>query len=110
MAAMNAGLHLNRYVVEPGSKVKLGKTDPGDTSGFKGKKADGEKAIDSLIKKLDPLQELLYAEHKHKLLVVLQGMDSSGKDGTIRRVFEGVNPEGARQDSPGRKPWENEYS
>jgi PPK2 family polyphosphate:nucleotide phosphotransferase len=39
---------------------------------------------------------LLYAEHKHKVLVVLQGMDSAGKDATIRKVFEGVNPEGVR--------------
>jgi len=93
---LNLGLHLKRYLVEPGTKVRLDKIDPGDTSGFKGSKADGEKAIDSLIRKLDPLQELLYAEHKHRLLVVLQGMDSSGKDGTIRRVFEGVNPEGVR--------------
>ena len=76
--------------------MRLGRIDPGDTSGFKGNKADGEKAIDSLTRKLDPLQELLYAEHKHSLLLVLQGMDSSGKDGTIRRVFEGVNPQGVR--------------
>jgi PPK2 family polyphosphate:nucleotide phosphotransferase len=93
---MSAGLHVRRYIVEPGSKVRLGKVDPGDTSGFKGNKADGERVIDSIVGKLDPLQELLYAEHKHRVLVVLQGMDSSGKDGTIRRVFEGVNPEGVR--------------
>ena len=90
------GLHIKRYVVEPGSKVRLGRIDPGDTSGFKGGKPEGEKAIGAITKKLDPLQELLYAEHKHRLLVVLQGMDSSGKDGTIRRVFEGVNPQGVR--------------
>ena len=89
-------VHLKRYVVRPGSKVRLGELDPGDTSGFKGGKAAGEKAIDRAVRKLDPLQELLYAEHKHKFLVVLQGMDSSGKDGTIRRVFEGVNPQGVR--------------
>lgn len=93
---MSAEHHIKRYIVESGSKVRLGKVDPGDTSGFKGNKTDGEKAIDSITRKLDPLQELLYAEHKHRLLVVLQGMDSSGKDGTIRRVFEGVNPEGVR--------------
>ena len=104
---MGADLHLKRYLVEPGSKVKLGEVDPGDTSGFKGGKPDGEKAIDSLIKKLDPLQELVYAEHRHKLLIVLQGMDSSGKDGTIRRVFEGVNPEGVRVAHFG-KPTEEE--
>ena len=89
-------LHLKRYVVEPGSKVRLGSIDPADTSGFRGDKKAGEREIDVVIRKLDPLQELLYAEHKHRLLVVLQGMDSSGKDGTIRRVFEGVNPEGVR--------------
>jgi len=89
-------LHLNRYKVEPGSKVRLGETDPADTSGFNGDKKAGEKEIDSVVRKLDPLQELLYAEHKHSLLVVLQGMDAAGKDGTIRRVFEGVNPQGVR--------------
>lgn len=93
---MAARLHLKRYLVTPGSKVRLGRVDPGDTSGFEGDKRDGEKEIDAIIRKLDPLQELLYAEHKHKVLLVLQGMDSSGKDGTIRRVFEGVNPEGVR--------------
>ena len=89
-------IHVKRYMIKPGSKVRLGEIDPGDTSGFDGDKKDGEKAIDVILNKLDPLQELLYAEHKHKVLVVLQGMDTSGKDGTIRRVFEGVNPEGVR--------------
>jgi PPK2 family polyphosphate:nucleotide phosphotransferase len=87
---------MKQYVVKPGSKVRLAKVDPGDTSGFHGNKKDGEKVIDAIVKKLDPLQELLYAGHEHKLMVVLQGMDSSGKDGTIRRVFEGVNPQGVR--------------
>ena len=87
---------MKRYLVEPGAKVHLGRLDPGDTSGFGGDKKDGERAIDSIVRRLEPLQELLYAEHKHKLLLVLQGMDASGKDGTIRRVFEGVNPEGVR--------------
>jgi len=89
-------LHAKRFLVKPGSKVHLDRTDPGDTSGFDGDKDDGEKAIDAVVGKLDTLQELLYAEHKHKILLVLQGMDASGKDGTIRRVFEGVNPEGVR--------------
>jgi PPK2 family polyphosphate:nucleotide phosphotransferase len=93
---VGADLHLRRYLVKPGARVSLSGVDPGDTSGFDGGKKEGEKAIDGLAKKLDPLQELLYAEHKHRLLLVLQGMDSSGKDGTIRRVFEGVNPQGVR--------------
>jgi len=45
---------------------------------------------------MEELQELLYAEHKHKVLIVLQAMDTGGKDGTIRRVFDGVNPQGVR--------------
>lgn len=76
--------------------MNLSKWNPADTSGFEGDKGDGEKAIDAILKKIDPLQELLYAEHKHRVLVVLQGMDTSGKDAIIRRVFEGVNPEGVR--------------
>jgi len=93
---MTRNLHVKRYMVKPGSRVHLGKMDPSDTSGYDGDKKDGEKAIDAILRKLDPLQELLYAEHKHKVLLVLQGMDTSGKDATIRRVFEGVNPEGVR--------------
>jgi len=93
---MTKNIHVKRYMVKPGSKVHLDKIDPSDTSGFDGDKNDGEKVIDAILRKLDPLQELLYAEHKRKVLIVLQGMDTSGKDGTIRRVFEGVNPEGVR--------------
>ena len=87
---------MDRYQVRAGQKVRLDAWDPGDTSGFKGKKKEGLAALADLQDKLDPLQELLYAEHKHKVLVVLQGTDTSGKDGTIRRVFEGVNPQGVR--------------
>jgi PPK2 family polyphosphate:nucleotide phosphotransferase len=84
------------YLLKEGSEVSLHRWNPDATRGFKGDKRDGLKAIDAIIRKLDPLQELLYAENKHSVLVVLQGMDSSGKDATIRKVFEGVNPEGVR--------------
>ena len=70
--------------------------NPGDISGFDGNKEDALKESEKLIKKLEELQEILYAEHKHKVLIVLQAMDTGGKDGTIRRVFEGVNPQGVR--------------
>jgi len=93
---MTKNFHVKRYTVKPDSKVRLEDVDPNDTSGFDGDKKDGEKEIDAILGKLDPLQEVLYAEHKHKFLIVLQGMDTAGKDGTIRRVFEGVNPEGVR--------------
>jgi PPK2 family polyphosphate:nucleotide phosphotransferase len=87
---------MDRYRIRENANVRLDAWDPGDTSAFKGKKKDGLAALAELREKLDPLQEMLYAEHKHKVLVVLQGMDTSGKDGTIRRVFEGVNPQGVR--------------
>jgi PPK2 family polyphosphate:nucleotide phosphotransferase len=85
-----------RYRVAPGQKVHLGQWNPSNTAGFKGKKEDGLVELQKLSRTLEPLQEMLYAEHKHKLLVVLQGLDTAGKDGTIRRVFEGVNPQGVR--------------
>jgi len=87
---------VKQYLVRPGERVRLDRADPDDTSGFDGVKDDGQKDIEKLTVRLAKLQELLYAEHKHSMLVVLQGMDSAGKDGTIRRVFEGVNPQGVR--------------
>ena len=83
---------MKRYLVEPGKKIKLAEQDPDDTSEFKGGKEDGKKAVAELNLKLQELQELLYAEGKHKVLVVLQAMDTGGKDGVIRHVFDGVNP------------------
>ena len=70
--------------------------NPNDTSGFDGKKEDALKESEKLLRKLEQLQEKLYAEHKHKVLIVLQALDTGGKDGTIRRVFEGVNPQGVQ--------------
>ncbi len=82
--------------LEPGSKVRIKDLDPSSTAGFEGGKKDGLDELKGLLQELDSLQELLYAEHKHKVLIVLQAMDTGGKDGTIRRVFEGVNPQGVR--------------
>jgi PPK2 family polyphosphate:nucleotide phosphotransferase len=87
---------MKRYMIRPGEPAHLELADPDDTSGFNGVKDDGRKKLEKLTARLEELQELLYAEHKHAILVVLQGMDSAGKDGTIRRVFSGVNPEGVR--------------
>lgn len=85
---------MDRYRIKPKQKVSLKEWDPDDTSAFKGNKKDGEAHLLKLNEELEPLQELLYAEGKRRLLVVLQGMDASGKDGVIRHVFEGVNPQG----------------
>src|SRR5215208_4343648 len=87
---------MNQYLVEPGRKVNLSKWDPNDTGTFQGGKEAGVAEAAGLNKKLEKLQELLYAEHRRKVLVVLQAMDTGGKDGAIRHVFEGVNPQGTR--------------
>lgn len=85
---------MKNYRVEPNSKVDLRTWDPGDDSAFDYDKETGKEYLETLNRELEALQELLYAEHKHKLLVVLQGTDTSGKDGVIRHVFDGVNPQG----------------
>lgn len=85
---------MNKYRIKPGQKVNLDKYDPDDTSMSKDGKAAAKQTVAKLNKELEQLQELMYAEHKHKLLVVLQAMDTGGKDGLVRSVFEGVNPQG----------------
>lgn len=87
---------MKRYRVEPGKKINLSKIDPNDDKAFKGDKEKGLKALSKLNAELQALQELLYAEQKHKVLIVLQAMDTGGKDGAIRRVFDGVNPQGVK--------------
>ena len=89
-------LDIARYTVAPGSrKVDLSAFDPDDDGGLeKGKQADKLLARD--VERLFALQENLYAEGRRALLVILQAMDTGGKDGTIKHVFSGVNPTGCR--------------
>jgi len=84
---------MDKYRVQPGSIIYLNEWDPNDKSAFDDKD-EGKTLTKQLNKELEDLQELLYAEAKHKVLIVLQAMDTGGKDGTIRHVFEGVNPAG----------------
>ena len=86
----------DRYRVRPSTNVSLKKADPAETGAFSGGKDEAAGVLGELNKKLGGLQELLYAERRHKVLIVLQGMDTAGKDGVIRRVFEGVNPQGVK--------------
>ena len=83
-----------RYRVTSGAPIALRDWDPNDKRLFDGKKRAGKAALTPLNKRLAELQELLYAEGKHKILIVLQAMDTGGKDGTIRHVFERVNTQG----------------
>jgi PPK2 family polyphosphate:nucleotide phosphotransferase len=82
-----------RFRLEPGTRVRLSRIDPDDTDGFKDKQA-AEKALSKNISRLRKLQYLLYAENRRALLIVLQAMDAGGKDGTIRHVMGGLNPQG----------------
>jgi len=86
-------------LLSPGAKVNLAAIDAGDTSCWSGGKRKGEEALPALREELDRLQELFYAVAQRGLLVILQGMDTSGKDGVIRHVFQGVNPQGVRVSS-----------
>lgn len=85
-----------KYRVPHKSKIKLKNYDPNDSSLFEGGKKEAKAAMSKLNQELGGLQEQLYAEGKHKLLIILQAMDTGGKDGTIRSVFEGVNPQGVK--------------
>ena len=87
---------MKRYLVKPGTDIDLSRWDANDKGDFKGGKEDGLREVEKLNTELEELQEVLYAEHRHKVLVVLQAMDTGGKDGVIRRVFDGVNPQGVR--------------
>src|ERR1700730_16974959 len=80
---------------KPGSKISLKKLDPNTTGSYK----SAEEAPEPLRKQLDELtklQNLLYAESRQCLLIILQGMDTSGKDGTIRHVMSGLSPLGVQ--------------
>jgi PPK2 family polyphosphate:nucleotide phosphotransferase len=82
-----------KLVVEPGSRIRLKHFDPG----YHGKHESRESALPKIqanLQKMDQLQYLMYAENKHSLLIVLQGLDAAGKDGVVRHVLTGMNPEG----------------
>ncbi|NOT21791.1 MAG: polyphosphate kinase 2 family protein [Nitrospiraceae bacterium] len=87
------------YRVKPNSELNLDHCDPDDTGEYKKTDQGKEKAkavAVQLIGRLEELQERLYANGNRSVLIVLQGMDTSGKDGTIKSVMSGVNPQGCR--------------
>jgi PPK2 family polyphosphate:nucleotide phosphotransferase len=86
---------LSRLVVDPGSAADLERRDPRDTLGLP-EKDEAKEQLVTLLEELSSLQERLYAEGRRSILLILQGLDASGKDGTIRHVFTGVNPQGCR--------------
>ena len=93
-SAINLGA-LERYRVPVDWKGGLSHVDPREREAIPFSRHETEAATAADIAEIDRLQEILYAQAKHALLVVLQGPDTSGKDGTIRRVFSPINPLGA---------------
>jgi PPK2 family polyphosphate:nucleotide phosphotransferase len=85
-----------RWRVAPGTKVEVGDLDPADLRGAPGDRTATEAATAALGRRLVDLQERLWAESRQAVLIVLQAMDAGGKDGTIKSVFDGVNPQGCR--------------
>lgn len=84
------------FRVTPGIPVKLSSWPTRTTNGFDGGKEAALSVLPELNTRLGELQQMLYAEGRHKMLVVLQGMDTSGKDGTIKHVFRTINPLGVK--------------
>ena len=78
--------------VKPGSRVRLTKLDPGATYGWT--KETAAPALDRQLERLADLQDRFWAESKRSVLIVLQGIDAAGKDGTINKVMEAFNPQG----------------
>jgi PPK2 family polyphosphate:nucleotide phosphotransferase len=83
----------NSYCVTKGGKFRLKDYDPADTNGVKSKK-HAEKLLAESSEAVSDMQELLYAQDRWSLLLIFQGMDAAGKDGAIKHVMSGVNPQG----------------
>jgi PPK2 family polyphosphate:nucleotide phosphotransferase len=84
-----------RYRVEPGERFSVADADPADTNGFEDREEiAGE--YSGLVERIAGLQERLFAEERRSLLVVLQGIDAAGKDGSVKHVLRGTNPSGVR--------------
>jgi len=88
---------LRRYRVEEGKNFRLKDYDPGDTHGLEGEfKPQAKELLTNGVEELSKLQSVLAAQDRWGLLVVLQAMDAAGKDGTIKHVMSGVNPQGVQ--------------
>ena len=85
---------LKRYRIRKGAGFKLADIDPGDTCGIDIEKAEAKTLLAEGVQRLAALQDRLYADHTYSILLVLQGLDTSGKDGLIKHVMSGVNPQG----------------
>lgn len=101
---------LERYLVKPGARVDLRKIDPDEKTLFSGKdKSEYDDQFRKLQDALRDMQKMLYAQNRHKILVVMQAMDTGGKDGCIKHVFSHIDPQGIHVRSF-KKPTEEELA
>jgi PPK2 family polyphosphate:nucleotide phosphotransferase len=85
---------IKRYRVRNGSEFRLADIDPSDKSGIDMEKAEAKAMLAEGVHRLADLQERLYADHTWSILVILQALDAAGKDGVIKHVMSGINPQG----------------
>jgi len=103
-------LDFDKFIVKPGSKVKLKDYDTGYAAGLKKKK--GVKELQNNIEELAVLQEKFWADNRYSMLIILQAPDAAGKDGAIRHVMSGLNPQSCRVHSykaPSREELDHDY-
>jgi PPK2 family polyphosphate:nucleotide phosphotransferase len=104
--------HNDQCIVIPGSKVSLDRRDTGGKKFAALKKDAAMRRLSELTQELRELQDRFYAAHDKKILVILQAMDTGGKDSTIRHVFTGINPQGVRVinfKAPGIEELDHDY-
>jgi PPK2 family polyphosphate:nucleotide phosphotransferase len=87
-----------RFIVPSGKKISIGDYDPGDTGTFK-EKEDAIKKLQADIGSIASMQDILYAQDRYALLIIFQAMDAAGKDGAIKHVMSGLNPQGCQVQS-----------
>jgi PPK2 family polyphosphate:nucleotide phosphotransferase len=87
-------MNIKKFCISEGNKFSSKEYDTTETYGLQ--KKDAEKTLNKNAEKLFELQDKLYAENKHSLLIVLQAMDAAGKDSLIKHVMSGLNPQGTR--------------
>ena len=96
MAKSRMSKLIDRYIVRDGKNFRLKDIDPGDTGSFKTDKSAAEGILKEGVERLCDLQEKLYAQDRWGVLLVFQAMDAAGKDGAIKHVMSGINPQGCQ--------------
>ena len=86
---------IDKFLVKPNSKINLANISTNDTGDYHSKK-EASKDLKKNIKEMIKLQDKLYADNKYSILLIFQAMDAAGKDGTIKHVMSGLNPQGTQ--------------